>query len=69
MLVMDSGVYNMSEKEKIKMLESDKRLLYRNIVKLRKDKKELIKQKKELEEKVRYLEHCLSYKQESFDFK
>lgn len=69
MLVLDNGVYNMSEKEMIRMLESDKRLLYRNILKLRKDKKELLKKNKDLEEKVKYLEQCLSYKQQSFDFK
>lgn len=59
----------MKDKEMIKMLESDKRLLYLKIIKLRKDKKELLKQQKELEEKVKYLESRLSYKQQSFDLK
>ncbi len=72
-MVVDYGVCIMNELEKqkdvIRMLEADKRLLYRNIVKLRKDVKALKKEIEEKNKKIDYLDELVRMKQMTvFDY-
>lgn len=46
-------------KNKVNILETDKRLLYAQIQKLRKEKKELVKQLKEMTEKKAVLDEMM----------